>query len=82
MKTVIFHDKILLGDIQNDDVWSSNNVFRLVEYINVTIRTLVAYGLKSFLTKVQERNFFVRFVITGPRQNEQVSTPKSKIFKF
>ena len=43
---------------------------------------LVTYELKSFLTQVQERIFFVRFLISMPRQNEQIFTSKSKIFKF
>ena len=50
--------------------------------MNVIIRMLAAYEPKSFLTKVQERIFFVRFVILVPRQNEYIFTSKSKIFKF
>ena len=72
----------MIGDVQKDHVWSSNNVLRPVGYMNVIIRMLVTYGLKSFLTQVQERIFFVRFLISMPRQNEQIFTSKSKIFKF
>ena len=50
--------------------------------MNVIISMLVTYGLKSFLTQVQECIFFVRFLISMPRQNEQIFTSKSKIFKF
>ena len=81
-KTLIFHDKILIGGIQNDHAWSSINVLRHVRYMNVISRMLANYEPKSFLTKVQERIFFVRFVILVPRQNEYIFTSKSKIFKF
>ena len=72
----------MIGGIQNDYASSSINVLRHVRYMNVIIRMLANYEPKSFLTKVQERIFFVRFVILVPRQNEYIFTSKSKIFKF
>ena len=50
--------------------------------MNVIIWMLVAHGIKGFLIKVQQCMFLVRFVISVPRQNDQIFTPKSNIFKL
>ena len=48
--------------------------------MNVIIWMLVAHGVKSFFIKVQKGIFPVRFVISMPRENDQIFTQKCNIF--
>ena len=77
---VIFHGKILIGDIWNEHFWASKNVLCTVGYINAIIWMVPTHGVKGFFIKIQKGIFSVRFVISVPRENDQIFTQKCNIF--
>ena len=48
--------------------------------MNIIIWMRVSYGVMVFLIKVQECIIPVRFVISEPRQNDQIFTQKCNVF--